>query len=60
MRQTPKMAGSAKSMVSDQVQCVRIGARMPPEARRYSPVMMPSRIAAKASITLPVAAVAIV
>ena len=41
--------------VSDQARWVRIGARMPPEARRSSPTTTPSRTAAKVSITLPVA-----
>ena len=45
-------------MVSDQVQWVRIGPRMPPLALRSSPTTTPSSRAAKVSITLPVAAVA--
>ena len=48
-----------KSIESDHVMWVRIGARMPPLARRSRPQTAPSRTAAKPSITLPVARVAI-
>ena len=53
-----KSSGSRKSIDSDHVTWVRIGASTPPLARRCRPQTAPSRIAAKASITLPVARVA--
>ena len=51
-----RVAGN--SIDSDHVMWVRIGARMPPLARRSRPQTVPSRTAAKASMTLPVASVA--
>ena len=51
-------SGSTNSIEIDHVQCVRIGARTPPEARRCRPTTSPRRIAAKASMTLPVPRVA--
>ena len=42
----------------DQVTWVRIGARMPPVDQRCRAVTTPSTMAAKASMTLPVRAVA--
>ena len=53
-----KSRGSRNSIDSDHVMWVRIGARIPPLARRSRPQTVPSRTAAKASITLPVASVA--
>ena len=45
-----KISGSRKSIESDHVQCVRMGARIPPEARRCRPTTTPSSTAAKVSI----------
>ncbi len=53
-----KSRGSRNSIDSDHVMWVRIGARIPPLARRSRPQTVPSRTAAKASMTLPVASVA--
>lgn len=52
--------GRAKNMISDQVTCVSIGARIPPVARRSSPRTRPRVSAAKTSIKFPVATVATV
>ena len=58
LRRQPKKSGSTSSIDSDQVTWVMIGASTPPLARRWRPHTRPMRIAAKASITLPVASVA--
>ena len=47
-RRQQKSSGSRKSIESDHVMWVRIGARMPPLARRSRPHTAPSRMAAKA------------
>ena len=53
-----KIGGSTRSMLSDQVMWVKIGASMPPEARRSSPTTVPRRAAANTNTGLPPATVA--
>jgi hypothetical protein len=52
-----KIGGSRNSMLSDHVMWVRMGASMPPEARRCSATTVPRTTAAKTSTGLPPAIV---
>ena len=53
-----KTSGSTNSIDIDHVTWVRIGATIPPVDRRWRPVMNPRTAAEKASMRLPVSAVA--